>query len=153
MNWSFLGSYEHVADEKGRVAIPRKYREKFEANDENIMVITKFIVEEAPCLEVYPQENWHSFEAKLAKKSHFNQQVQRLRNFYVSNACETSMDKQGRILLPPELRRFAGIDKKVMFTGDVGIFRMWDLDRWHEVERISAAAVLENPSIFEDLGF
>ena len=129
----FRGHYAHTVDDKGRVAIPARFREALAGLQEERLVVTKYALRGHRCLDVYPFGAWQELEAKLREKKRFDPAMARFRNYYVSGAHECGVDSQGRILLPQLLREYAGLRRDVMFTGDIEKFRIWDNDTWQEV--------------------
>ena len=126
----FRGHFEHAVDDKGRVAVPIQYREALSGLQEERLVATKFRIGTHRCLDVYPFAAWRRLENSLLAKNRFDPRYVRFRNFYVSGAHELAIDAQGRVLLPPLLREYAGIARDVMITGDVDKFRIWDQQVW-----------------------
>jgi transcriptional regulator MraZ len=147
----FRGSFEHTVDEKGRVSIPSKFREILIKLEDDRLVATKFILNSHRCLDVYPQIEWEKFEEELKEKPRFDETFLKLENFYFSNAQDCFLDKQGRILLPPVLREYAGLKKNVVFTGSREKFRIWDKDSWHHLNEDAERFLTENPQSFNIL--
>jgi MraZ protein len=125
----FRGHFEHAVDDKGRVAVPIQFREALSGLQEERLVATKFRIDGHRCLDVYPLSAWRRLEGGLAKKR-FDPRNVRFRNVYVSGAHELAIDAQGRVLLPPLLREYAGIARDVMITGDIEKCRIWDQQVW-----------------------
>ena len=101
-------------DAKGRMAIPTRYRDRLRESCASQLVIT---VDRDRCLLVYPEPEWAEIERKLEALPSFNKSARTLQRLYIGHAHEVEMDAQGRILLPPELRKFAGLDKRVALVG------------------------------------
>lgn len=147
----FRGTFEHTVDAKGRVSIPSKFREVLLKLSDDRLVATKFILTAQRCLDVYPQVEWDRFEAELNDKPRFDEMFLKLENFYFSNAQDCSLDKQGRILLPPVLREYAGLKKDVVFTGAREKFRIWDKETWQKINQDAETFLTENPQSFSIL--
>lgn len=147
----FRSSFEHTVDDKGRVSIPAKFRATLAEKKEEYLVLTKFIVGSFRCLDVYPQTEWERFEEELKNKPRFDENFVKLETFYLSNAHECEIDKQGRIMLPPELRQYARLTKDVMFAGAREKFRIWDKETWNHFNAESEEAFARNPQMFENL--
>jgi MraZ protein len=126
----FRGHFEHAVDDKGRVAVPAQFREALSGLQEERLVATKFKIGTHRCLDVYPFSAWRRLESSLFAKDRFDPRYVPFRNVYVSGAHELALDAQGRVLLPPLLREYAGIARDVMITGDVDKFRIWDQQVW-----------------------
>jgi MraZ protein len=147
----FRGSFEHVIDEKGRVSIPAKFRELLLSFQDDRLIATKFILHSFRCLDVYPLAEWEQLEEELMKKPRFDENFLKMENFYLSNAYECTFDKQGRILLPPMLREYAGLKKDVMFTSALKRFRIWDKETWQRFNEESEKDLTQNPQLFSSL--
>jgi MraZ protein len=147
----FRGSFEHAIDEKGRVSIPAKFRELLLGFQDDRLIATKFILHSFRCLDVYPLVEWERLEEELMKKPRFDENFLKMETFYLSNAYECTVDKQGRILLPPMLREYAGLKKDVMFTSALKRFRIWDKETWQRFNEESERDLTQNPQLFSSL--
>ncbi|MBI3245385.1 MAG: division/cell wall cluster transcriptional repressor MraZ [Deltaproteobacteria bacterium] len=147
----FRGSFEHTVDEKGRVSIPSKFREILLKLEDERLIATKFILDSRRCLDVYPQAAWDTFEEDLKEKPRFEETFLKLESFYFSNAQDCVLDKQGRILLPPVLREYAGLKKEVVFAGAREKFRIWDKTVWQQINEEAEQFLVENPQSFNIL--
>lgn len=111
-----LGRYQHTLDAKGRVFVPAKLRETLGER----FVATKG---KDVCICIYPMEEWSRQEAKLlALPSKYSD----LQRFYFSNAAELEPDKQGRVLLPADLREYAGLENDVVIMGVGNRVEIWN---------------------------
>ena len=115
-------------DAKGRLAIPARYRERLRSCCESRLVVT---IDRERCLLVYPEPTWIEVERKLDQLPSFNEQARMLQRLYIGHAQEVDMDGQGRVLLPPGLRRFASLDKRVALVGQGKRFELWDEETWN----------------------
>ncbi len=122
----FMSRYNHTIDPKGRLSIPSKYREILG----DVFVVSKGM---DGCLFVYADETWKEFEAKLAALPLVNKQARQLARFFLSGAQYVTVDKQGRILVPQDLRDFAGLEKDVVLSGMGSRIEVWSLEKWNEV--------------------
>ena len=122
----FMGRYNHTIDPKGRLSIPSKYRE---------VLGDEFVVSKGMdgCLFVYAVEDWKVFETKLASLPLVNKEARQLTRFFLSGAQYVFVDKQGRILMPQDLRDFAGLEKDVVLAGHGGRIEIWSLEKWNEI--------------------
>ena len=103
----FRGSFEHTLDGKGRLSIPMKFREVLLGKSDERIVITNFVVDGMKCLDVYPLDEWSRLEEEIRKKPKFDRKMLMFQNYYLGGASECVVDKQGRILIPPLLRKYA----------------------------------------------
>ena len=114
-------------DTKGRLAIPARYRERLQSCCASRLVVT---VDRDRCLLIYPEPTWIEIERQLERLPSFNPETRKLQRLYIGNAHEVDMDGQGRVLLPPGLRRFASLDKRVALVGQGKKFELWDEETW-----------------------
>lgn len=120
----FFGEYEHKCDDKGRLMVPAKFRDQLSP----IFYVTKGM---EGCLFIYTQDDWDLIGEKIKGMSQLGRKEARAfaRIFY-SGASELNLDKNGRILLPANLRDYAGIDKEVFILGIADRIEIWSKDRW-----------------------
>ena len=147
----FRGHFEHLVDDKGRVAIPARFREALSGLQEERLVVTKYAIRGVRCLDVYPLAAWRQLEVRLQSQKRFDPRLVSFRNYYVSGAHEYQLDGQGRILIPQHLREYAGLKRDVVFTGDIEKFRIWEKDAWQQVFATDERAFLEYPERWGDL--
>lgn len=122
---SLMGTYYHNIDAKGRLNFPTKLRELLGVS----FYVTKSI--DSPCLTVYSQEEWDKLSARVAAiPASKSGKIQR---WLFSGACEVTPDKQGRILIPQDLRAFAGFEKDLVVIGANDKAEIWDKARWDEM--------------------
>ncbi|MDR0967169.1 MAG: division/cell wall cluster transcriptional repressor MraZ [Myxococcales bacterium] len=126
----FLGNFEHTIDVKGRTSVPADYRK--------LLSEDRIVVTPAPgddrCLHVYPLNAWQDFATKLAQRSSSEPGVRQIYRTYVAQAAAIEIDKLGRILLPPKLRQWAGLEKDVVWVGQLNRMELWEPERWEQVE-------------------
>ena len=122
----FMGEYNHSRDAKGRLIIPSKFRDTL--GDE--FVVTKGL---EGCLFVFEKYDFETFMDKLNEKSDLEAKVRKIKRFFISGAQEMEPDKQGRMLVPPVLREYAGLEKEVVFAGVGGHIEIWDKAKWEDV--------------------
>lgn len=124
----FRGNNEINMDAKGRMAIPARYRDALAAGCDGQLVATIDI--EDRCLFLYPLPAWQEIEAQIAKLPTFNPDTRRLQRLLIGHARELEIDSNGRVLIPPELRTYAGLDKEVVLVGQGHRFELWSTDSW-----------------------
>ena len=135
----FRGSFTLTLDEKGRLALPARYRERLLSEFQGQMICTIDLHD--PCLLLFPLAEWEEIEEKLQSLSSLNPQERRLQRILLGNATECDMDKSGRILLPAFLRQHAGLNKNIRLVGQLNKFEIWDEAAWQE--RLTADIELE----------
>lgn len=117
-------------DAKGRVVMPTRYRERLQLDSKNAVVLT--IDTEEKCLLLYPLPEWEEIERKLAALPSFNPAARRIQRLLIGHATDTEIDGQGRILLPPLLREYAGLKKSAVLVGQGRKFELWDQAHWDQ---------------------
>ncbi len=122
----FMSEYNHTVDAKGRLIIPSKFRE---------LLGEEFVVSKGMdgCLFVYANEDWNAFEQKLTSLPLINKEARKFARFFLAGAAQVELDKQGRILLPANLREFAGLDKDVVLVGVGSRIEIWSKEKWESV--------------------
>ena len=148
----FRGCFEHTVDIKGRLSIPAKFREVLLGKGDDRIVITNFVVEQARCLDVYPFDEWVRFEDEVRKKPRFDRRIIAFQNYYLGGASECAVDKQGRILIPPLLREYAGLKRDVVLVSVLDKFRVWDKEAWKKVFAEAEEKLMQDPDFLGDLG-
>lgn len=140
-----LGEYEHTLDLKGRLAMPAKLREGLGEH----FIITKGL---DGCLFVFDMEQWHILEEKLSKLPMTGKTARDFTRFLFGGACEGECDKQGRILLPANLRTYAGLVKNAVVVGVGTRAEIWDAERFAAYNEANANDVAEQFEQLADLG-
>lgn len=123
----FRGLSALAVDGKGRLAIPAKYRELLAERCAGRLVVT---ADPGGCLLLYPFPEWEPIERKLTALSSFNPVSRTLQRILVGSASDVELDSAGRILLPPMLRKHAGLEKEAMLVGQGNKFEIWSDTAW-----------------------
>src|SRR5690606_24148624 len=119
----FLGEFQHALDDKGRLTIPAKFREGLGPR----FIVTRGLDH---CLFVYPPAEWQELEARLKSLPLTKADARAFVRFRFSGACECEPDRQGRIMLPPGLRQYAGLEKEAVVIGVSTRVEIWAAERW-----------------------
>jgi len=122
----FIGRYDHTIDQKGRLAVPSRWRETLLGLHEDRLVLTKHRVGANRCVHVHPLSSWEKVLRRFDEQPPLDLRMQALQRAYVSHGQECPMDPQGRILLPPHLRAYAGLERDVRFVGFGRHASIWD---------------------------
>jgi len=125
----FRGRYEHTIDSKGRLSIPSRFREILLANYDERLILTNF----DNCLWAYPVREWKVVEEKVASLPQFKPEVKALQRFFISAASECPLDPNGRMIVPPTLRRYAGLVEEVVLVGMTRRIEIWSKEKWQKV--------------------
>lgn len=124
------GVHTLALDAKGRLAVPSRYRAVLQALASGELVIT--IDTEARCLLIYPLPEWEIIQEKITSLSSFNKAARRIQRLLVGHATDVEMDGSGRVLVPPPLRDYAELDKKVVLLGQGNKFELWSDTLWEQ---------------------
>jgi len=125
----FRGATKITLDDKGRMVIPTRYREQINELAQGKLVVT---VDRDQCLLIYPLPEWELIERKLMALPSLNATARRLQRLMVGHATDLPLDGHGRVLLPPELREFAQLERHGMLIAQGNRFELWDERRWNE---------------------
>ncbi len=118
----FTGRHYHFMDNKGRVSIPSRYREILQERKDRQLVLTNF----QGYILAFPAAEWQKIEAKFAEQPLFRKDLRNFQRFLISGVEECPLDRQGRILVPPNLRDYAKLSREVCLVGAVRCFEIWD---------------------------
>lgn len=124
----FIGEYSHNLDDKGRVAIPAKFRAMLKGG----AVVTKGLDN---CLFLYTKTEWLELAGKLAKLSMHKANTRAFSRLMLAGAMDVDFDSQGRITLPEYLRKFAGLKKNLIIVGLYSRLEIWDEDVWDKYKK------------------
>src|SRR6185503_19389102 len=122
------GATKVTLDDKGRMVLPTRYREQISAQSQGKLVVT---VDREQCLLIYPLPEWEQTERKLMSLPSLHPQSRKLQRLMVGQATDVELDGVGRVLIPPELREFAGLGQSGMLIGQGNRFELWDETRWN----------------------
>jgi len=140
-----LGEYRHNLDTKGRVAIPAKFREKLAAG----AIITRGLDN---CLFVFGPKEWEALAAKLTALPLSQSNSRAFVRLMLSGAADVEFDAQGRILIPDYLRKYAGLDKKVVITGLYSRLEIWGEEQWEKYKQKTESSSEEIAEKLSELG-
>ncbi len=122
----FLGEYTHTLDEKGRLTLPARWRE--ELGEE--VVITRGL---DPCLFIFPKSRFEIIAREYEALGLGKSDVRALSRFLFAKAIDDAPDRQGRIIIPPSLREFAGINGEAVIVGANNRIEVWNAPRYQEL--------------------
>jgi MraZ protein len=125
----FRGGNTVNLDAKGRLALPTRYRGPLDDRCQGQVVLT---VHDDRCLLLYPQPDWDEIERKLVRLPNQNKRTRTLQRMLLGHATELEIDTSGRILIPPRLREFASLDKRVVLAGLGNKFEIWNEEAWEQ---------------------
>jgi MraZ protein len=140
----FFGEYEHAVDAKGRVILPAKFREPFEAG----AYLTKVI---DGCLALYTDEEFQLVAREMQEKARRGQVQRNVVRSFSAGTAEVVPDRQGRIAIPPTLRRFAELTDRVMVTGQINRLEIWDAEKWAHLNAEAEASLNDPAAALDDM--
>lgn len=124
----FRGRFDHAIDDKGRLAVPARFRQEI-ANlqgGEVPLIVTNL----KQCLIAYPLADWEALEAKIEALPQFDPHIVAFQRYFLSAAVECTLDKAGRILIPPHLRASAALTQECVVVGRIKKFEIWSKSTW-----------------------
>ncbi len=128
----FSGEFEHTIDQKGRIAIPARLRDRFR---EGIVLVQGFDL----CIVAYPKAEWVKMAERMASLSPTRANYRRLNRSFFGGSHESEPDRQGRVILPQVLRNYARIDSEAVIVGVNSYLEIWSAELWHQ-EKTAAEA-------------
>ncbi len=146
----FQGSAALNLDAKGRIAIPTRYREALALAANGLLILT---AHPHRCLVLYPEPAWEPIRDKILAASSLNPRSAMIKRLLVGNAREEEMDAAGRLLIAPELRSFAQLEKEVRLVGQGSHFEIWSDAGWQAQQEmyLSLSGDESLPRDLEDL--
>ncbi len=133
-----IGEYEHTIDAKGRLSMPSKLRRDMG----EAFIVTKGL---DGCLFAFSQDEWMNFETKLKSLPLSDKNARNFVRFFLAGATECEIDKQGRFLIPSNLREAAKLEKEAVIIGVGTRLEIWNKEVWNSKdEEISADEIAEN---------
>jgi MraZ protein len=121
----FLGEFVHTTDDGGRLTIPARFRADLEVG----LVVTRGLDR---CLAIYPMKEWERLAEQVSALPITDRRARAFRRLVFANASDATLDKHGRVLIPPRLREYAGLDGEVVITGLNTYIELWNPDSWSE---------------------
>jgi MraZ protein len=119
----FTGEYHHTIDEKGRIAVPARFRVDLAGG----AFVSKWI---DGCLALHPRAAWESLAARAATLPITSAGARDFQRFIFGAAFEVELDRQGRLVLPAVLRQFGGLDSEAVVVGSRDHLELWSPARW-----------------------
>ena len=140
-----LGEYQHNLDNKGRVAIPAKFKEKLAPG----AIVTRGLDN---CLFVFAGKEWETLAQKLMALPLAQANSRAFVRLMLAGAVDVNIDSQGRILVPDYLRQYADLKKSVVIAGLYNRVEIWDASRWNDYKKKTEGASEEIAEKLGELG-
>jgi len=145
----FRGNNEINTDDKGRIAMPSRYRDALLKSCSGHLIVTIDLQDK--CLLIYPSASWERIETEIASLPTFNTTTRKLQRLLIGHAKEVDIDSNGRILIPTELRQYAQLEKKVVLIGQRHRFELWSEQNWNQGRDNWLADTSNNVDIPEEM--
>jgi MraZ protein len=125
----FLGEYEATVDTKGRFLLPAGLKKQLPEEGANQFVINRGFEK---CLTLYPMMSWEPIFTEISKLNDFDPKVREFRRYFLNGATTLELDSAGRILIPPNLKAHAGLDKDIVLVAAVNKIEIWDRSKYQQ---------------------
>ncbi len=142
----FRGSSFHTIDAKGRLIIPARFRDVIRADGGDRVMLSRM----DGCVVAYRLEEWRRIESRILQLAQKNDSMRRFRRVFIGGAFDCGCDKQERILIPPLLREYAGLQKDVVLVGVLDHFEVWSREKW-ENENLNLEEDLKQEEVRNDI--
>jgi MraZ protein len=144
--YNVQGCFHCSLDSKGRLTLPARLKEAVKAHEQGSLVLAFF----DDSLQGYTTEYWRKLEAKVSRRSLFSRKARSFVIGFLANAHEVSVDKLGRVLIPPPLRSKGGLEREVVVLSYLGQIEIWDRDRF-ENRQVAETADMDVDDFVDDL--
>lgn len=125
----FLGEYEATLDAKGRFLLPAGFKKQLQEEDGNQFVINRGFEK---CLTLYPMKSWEPIFSELSKLNDFDPKVREFRRYFLNGATVLELDTAGRLLVPPNLKEHAGLEKDIVLASAMNKIEIWDKGKYQQ---------------------
>jgi MraZ protein len=123
----FLGEFESTLDAKGRFLLPAGLKKQLPEGENTRFVINRGFEK---CLTLYPRQSWEPLFARISTLNDFDPKVREFRRFFLNGATEVELDSAGRLLLPPNLKEYAGLERDITLASAVDKIEIWSTDNY-----------------------
>ena len=127
----FRGSSFHTIDAKGRVIIPARFRDVIRSSGVDEVMISRM----DGALVAYTSEEWRKIETRILSLAEKSDTMRRFRRVFIGGAFACPCDRQARILIPPTLRQYAGLERDIVLAGVLDHFEIWSRENWERENR------------------
>lgn len=124
----FRGSSYHTLDAKGRIIVPRRFREPDGTDSPDGFMVSRM----DQCLVAYTRPQWEKIEHRILSLAQKSASMRRFRRVFIGGAHDCRLDKQERVLIPPALREYAELTKEIVLVGVLDHFEIWSRSRWED---------------------
>jgi len=125
----FLGEYEATLDLKGRFLLPVGFKKQLPEKDSDLFVINRGFEK---CLSLYPRKSWEPIFENISKLNDFDPKVREFRRYFLNGAIMMELDSAGRLLVPQNLKAYAGLEKDIVLVAAVNKIEIWDKTKYQQ---------------------
>ena len=125
----FLGEYEATLDAKGRFLLPVGFKKQLPEEGPTQFVINRGFEK---CLSLYPMKSWEPIFTRISQLDEFEPEVRQFRRYFLNGAIMVELDSAGRLLIPPNLKEYAGLDKDIILASTVDKIEIWDKSKYQQ---------------------
>jgi|SRR5882724_2301289 len=125
----FLGEYEATLDSKGRFLLPAAIKKQIAEEGNDQFIINRGFEK---CLSLYPSSNWEPIFNEISKLNDFDPKVRAFRRYFLNGATKMELDSAGRLLVPPNLKEHAGLEKDIVLVSAVNKIEIWDKIKYQQ---------------------
>ena len=125
----FLGEYEATLDPKGRFLLPAGFKKQLPEGEGSLFVINRGFEK---CLSLYPMNSWEPIFTEISQLNDFDPKVRAFRRYFLNGATGTELDSAGRLLVPPNLKSYASLEKDIVLVAAVNKIEIWDKRHYQE---------------------
>ena len=125
----FLGEYEATLDPKGRFLLPAALKKQIAEEGNDQFIINRGFEK---CLSLYPSKNWEPIFNEVSKLNDFDPKVRAFRRYFLNGATMMELDSAGRLLVPPNLKEHAGLEKDIVLVSAVNKIEIWDKIKYQQ---------------------
>ncbi len=123
----FLGEFESTLDPKGRFLLPAGLKKQLPEGENTRFVINRGFEK---CLSLYPKQTWDPLFSKMQSLNDFNPKVREFRRYFLNGAMEVELDSAGRLLLPPNLKEYANLEKDIVLASAIDKIEIWSVGNY-----------------------
>ena len=125
----FLGEYEATIDNKGRFLLPAGLKKQLPEGDNTQFVINRGFEK---CLTMYPIKTWEPIFSEISKLNDFDPKVREFRRYFLNGATVLELDTANRLLIPPNLKEHAGLEKDIVLVSAINKLEIWDKSKYQQ---------------------
>ena len=125
----FLGEYEATMDAKGSLPSTAGFKKQLPEEEATQFVINRGFEK---CLTLYPMQSWEPIFSEISKLNDFDPKVREFRRYFLNGATQVELDSAGRLLVPPNLKEYAGLEKDIVLVSAVNKIEIWDKSKYQQ---------------------